>query len=117
MKAFDRTNLKNIRADLNAVLAKYGKSDDITFNIGSIRFSAGEFTTKITAKLAGVKTVGDGQLEHMMKFHNLQAIGMNGRILTGYNSRAFSYPFQYVQVGKKYKCSLAKAIEYFAKAK
>lgn len=46
---FNRANLKNIHADINKALAEVSKKYGITIGTGGIRFSANDFTCRITA--------------------------------------------------------------------
>ena len=112
---FDKTNLKNIRAELNAVLAKYAVTQGMTLELGNIKFSEGEFEAKMKAKINGAVTRTETLLMSQMKYLNLQESGMSGRKLVGYNSRAHAYPFVYEQAGKRFKCSVEMAKMYFAK--
>ena len=47
---FDKVALRVLRTDIEAALAMVGKTHGITIDVGTIRFDASEFTTKITAK-------------------------------------------------------------------
>lgn len=49
IKAFDKSNLKAVRADLNAALATVAAKHGITLNVGNITFRADSFSTKLTA--------------------------------------------------------------------
>ena len=111
---FDKVNLKNIRAELNAVLAKYAVTQGMSLELGNIKFSEGEFEAKLKASIKGAVTRTDTMLASQMQYLNLQQSGLSGRKLVSYNSRAHAYPFVYEQAGKKSKCSVEMAKMYFA---
>jgi len=48
MNTFTKPNLDIIRADVNKALASVAKAHGITLDIGNIRFSEEQFTTKLT---------------------------------------------------------------------
>lgn len=110
---FDKSNLSTIRKDLNALVEAYGKTIGVDFDFGNISFSAGEFKVKMGAKIKGAITRTDTILASLMKSHSLKTEGRDGRVLTGYNSKAYAYPFKYSQGGKNFKCSLESAKMYF----
>ena len=113
IKQFDKTNLKNVRADLNAILSKYAKDNGIEINIGNISFTAGTFTTKMEAKVKGAKTINDVWLDDAMRKFAFVKTSKCGKTLVGYNPRAGKYPYIFEDAGKKYKCSEASAMRYF----
>ena len=115
IKQFDKTNLKTVRQDLNAILSKYAKDNGIEINIGNISFNAGSFTTKMEAKVIGAKTKEDSVLEFMIATNGLTKTSKCGKTLVGYNTRGKAYPFIFENAGKKYKCSEAQAKMYFSK--
>jgi hypothetical protein len=111
---FNKTNLTTVRADINALLAKYGADNGIDFDIGSISFNGSSFTTKLKATVKGAVTKEDIVLNHVMAVKNLAKKSMCGKTLIEYNTRAGKYPFIYQDaVGKKFKCSEAQAKVYF----
>lgn len=112
---FDRSTLQNIRRDLNAVLEKYASANGMEMSLGTIKFSDGEFETKLNAKIVGAKTMKDTLLESVMAARGLQEMGTAGRRLVGYNPRSYKYPFVYEQGGKRFKCSAESAEMYFKK--
>lgn len=114
IQEFSKANLQQIRSELNEVLDNYGKKYGMTLNIGNITFSAGDFSTKLTAKINGAKTQADAIFEHQMSRHKLQKNGIGGRELIGYNARSYAYPFRYIQNGRTYKCSAVQAQVYFS---
>jgi hypothetical protein len=109
MKPIEQLNkitCQKLRAELNAVLAKYGSEANLSFEIGTIRFSASDARMQLTAKVKGVKTSTDRALEQQMKIHGLQEVAPSGARLTAYNSRRYKYPFSYTENGKNYKAPL-----------
>lgn len=56
VKTFDRANLKTIRADLEAALAKVSAKHGIALSAGAISFNSNSFTTKVTAIVANTAT-------------------------------------------------------------
>ena len=115
MKNFDRATLATNRAELNAVLAKYGNEAGLQFELGSMKFSDQSFEVKMSCKIQGGQSLKDKALVQMMEMFNLQENGVGGRILKSYNSRQYKYPFIYEQGGKMFKCSQEQAVRYFAK--
>lgn len=115
IKQFDKTNLKNVREDISAMLSKYAKENGIEFNLGNISFSAGEFNVKLSAKVKGAVTQDDAILNVVMATKGLVKTSKCGKTLIGYNTRGKAYPFIFENAGKKYKCSEAQAKMYFSK--
>lgn len=113
---FDRTNLKNLRADLDALLNKYGVDVNVDFEVGGMKFSEAEVEIKLKAKVRGAKTRSDSTLETYMKLLNLSARNIYGDELVSYNSRAYKMPFVYKgRDGKLYKCSADRAKMMFGR--
>jgi hypothetical protein len=111
---FNKTNLTTVRADINALLAKYGADNGIDFDIGGISFNGNSFTTKLKATVKGAVTKEDIILNQVMSINNLAKNSKCGKTLIEYNTRAGKYPFIYQDaVGKKFKCSEAQAKVYF----
>lgn len=115
MQTFDKATLMKVRAELNAVLAKYGSEAGLEFDIGSIKFTDQSFNATMSCKIKGGQTIQDKALVQMMQILNLQKNGLDGRVLKSYNSRQYRYPFIYEQYGKMYKCSQEQAQRYFVK--
>jgi|GEM_PF-2579097 len=114
MKNFDRATLATIRAELNAVLAKYGDEAGLQFELGSMKFSDQSFEVKMSCKIKGGQSMKDKALVAMMEMLNLRENGSDGRVLKAYNSRQYRYPFVYEQYGKMFKCTQEQAMRYFA---
>ena len=104
---FDRTNLKALRAEMAAVLEKYGVAANLEIAVGNMKFSEAEVEIKVTAKVIGAKTQSDNILETMIKLKGLKVKNSKGDELVGYNSRAHKMPFIYQKAsdGKRYKCA------------
>ena len=111
---FDKANLQKIRADLNAVLAKYGIDQNLELTIGNIKFSDAEFKTQLSVKVVGAKTMANKILEEEVRFLGLKMEGLGGRKLVDYKARNYAYPFIYEQNGKRFKCSAESAKIYFS---
>jgi hypothetical protein len=60
--AFDSSNLKTLRADLDAALAVIAEKHGITLEIGRIGFSAGEFRAQMTGKVEAIAAEQDRSL-------------------------------------------------------
>jgi hypothetical protein len=114
IKRFDKSNLNLIRGDINKILESYAKKNGITIKLGNIRFSEGEFSSKIEAKIPGIETMDDTILKSVMASSKLNKNGRDGRVLVSYNTRSRAYPFVYSQNGKMYKCSKESAQFYFS---
>jgi uncharacterized protein YejL (UPF0352 family) len=113
---FDRTNLKSLRAELAAVLEKYGVSSNLELAVGNMKFTEAEVEIKVTAKVIGAKTRSDNILETMIKLKGLKLKNAKGDELVGYNTRAHKMPFIYLKAsdGKRYKCAEDMAKFMFA---
>ena len=108
---FDKATLNALRSEMQSVMDKYAVKANLDINVGNMRYSDAEVTIKVEAKIKGATTRTDRILEMMMKTNDLKATNSNGDQLTGYNSRAKAYPYQYTcgTTGKRYKCSLQQA--------
>lgn len=111
--SFDRPTLNTLRAEMQAVLDKFGAN--LEFDVGNMRFTDNEVEIKVKAKIKGKKTMSDRQLElaaHSAGIKNL--VNKTGDKLVGYSPRAHRYPFIYERNGRKYKCSEFHARTLFA---
>ena len=113
---FDKANLKSLRAEMQAVLEKYGMSSNLEIEVGNMRFSEAEVEIKVKAKVKGAKTRTDSILESMAKIHGLKLKNSFGDELVQYNSRAYKMPFVYKcgKTGKMFKCDDRSAKTRFA---
>lgn len=115
---FNKANLPSIRKELNALVKEYGQKIGVDFDFGNITFTGSEFKVRMQAQISGSTVVSerkDSILAIQMDMNGLQTQGIGGRVLTGYNSRRYAYPFSYTQDGKNFKCSLISAKMYFSK--
>lgn len=103
---FDRTSLKNLRAEMQALLSKYGVEANVNFEVGNMKFSESEVEIKVSAKIVGAKTLSNVILETRAKALGLVLKNKMGDELVDYNTRAHKMPFVYVsgRDGKRYKC-------------
>jgi hypothetical protein len=110
---FDRANLKNLRADLQAVLDAYAAKNGLEFELGGIRFSDAEATIKVTTKIKGALTRTDAALAL-----EVQRLGLvmekNGKRLVRYDAKKYKFPFIYDVGGKLYKTTELGAKALFA---
>lgn len=111
--AFDRKNLNALRAEMEAVLAKYGMESNLEFSVGGMKFSQSDVEVKVTAKVKGAKTLGDTILESRVKALGL-VMEKNGAKLVRYDSKKYKFPFIYEKGGKLYKTSTEHAKFLFA---
>jgi hypothetical protein len=128
MATITKTQLAQVRADLNAALAMVATKHGIDFAIGTIRFNADTMRTTLsgvargaagtsTAKptdpklvaflTRGARLLGHPSINENDKFHSLSLGTVK---FVGYNTRAKAYPF-IVQTtgGKRYKINEARA--------
>lgn len=103
---FDKTNLKALRAEMNALLNKYGVDTNIEFTVGNMKFSEAEVEIKVTAKVSGAKTFSNVILESRAAALGLKLKNKFGDELVDYNTRSYKFPFVFVDAkdGKRYKC-------------
>lgn len=115
-KNFDKTNLKALRAEMQAVLEKYGVASNLEIEVGNMKFSEAEVEIKIKAKVKGAKTSADSLLETMAKIKGLKLKNSAGDELIEFNTRAYKMPFVYRNAsdGKLYKCDERMAKMRFA---
>lgn len=114
---FTKSNLQDLRKDLDAVLSKYSKESEVHFNVGNIRFSASEATIKLTAKLAdssgAFRSAEAGAFDMFAKLDSI-ALKLNERGVSktlgdvrfvGYKSRNRKYPYivEQIKTGARYK--------------
>ena len=113
---FDKTTLKALRAEMQAVLEKYGVSSNIDFEVGNMKFSSAEVEIKVKAKIKGAKTRTNVILESRVKALGLKITNQFGDELVDYNTRAYKMPFVYkcAKTGKMFKCDDRMAKMRFA---
>lgn len=112
MQSFTKATCQKLRADLNRVLAEYGATEGITFELGNIRFMAEELKiTSVTARIAGARKKEERALDFKFSVYGLKEVNQFGDRLVEYNSRRYQYPFVYIKKadGRRYKTSLEGA--------
>lgn len=112
---FNKATTTAFRAELNAVLAKYGADTNLEFKIGTIRFGVSDARMQIETKIKGALTREDRTISNLVSTYGLNETGRNGEKLVGYNARAHRYPVIYSLGGKRYKTSLDHMKFLFAK--
>ena len=60
---FDRSNLKALRTEMEALLAKYGVDSNLDITVEGMRFSEAEVKINVIAKVKGAKTLANVILE------------------------------------------------------
>lgn len=110
---FDRTTLKTLRSEMEAVLSKYGVDANLNIELGTMRFSDAEVEVKIKASIKGAVTRTDLNLQRMIAAYNLVA-EKNGARLVRYDTKKPKYPFIYEKNGKMFKTTAEHAKLLFA---
>ena len=119
IKEFNKQNLKNLRQDMNAVLAKLEKQYGIQINVGNASYSDNEVTFKTkcnTVSKEGTAITKEAQnwplyaeLNGVSQFSIGDRIALQGKIFSieGWNTRAKKAPVMIKEVGsnKTFKCS------------
>lgn len=113
---FDRKNLTALRAEMSALLSKYGIDSNLEFEVGNMKFSEAEVEIKVKAKVTGAKTLTNVILESRVAALGLKMKNKFGDELVDYNTRAHKMPFVYINAadGKRYKCDERMAKMRFA---
>lgn len=108
---FDKKTLKALRSEMQEVLNKYAVNANLDVSVGNMSYSDAEVTIKVGAKIKGAVTMTDRILEGEVTRYGLKMVNASGDTITGYNTRAGKYPFQYTcgSTGKRYKCSTVQA--------
>ena len=114
IKSFDKATLKALRAEMDAVLAKYGKKTGLDFEVGNMRFTETEVDIKVKAKVTGAKSRAEQGLEVFAKLYGFKLTNSNGDRLVEFKERNRKYPFIFERNGKRYKCSESQARDLFA---
>ena len=107
----NRNEVIHLRAELNAVLKKFGQDRAIPLNmsIGKITYSANEVTMNVKGLLEGTQTKEQKYLDEELKSNGLKREAPNGSILIEYNPRKYKYPFIFINAergNKRFKGSL-----------
>lgn len=113
---FDKSNLTALRAEMNAILSKYGVDANLDISVGNMKFSESEVEIKVTAKVKGAKTFSNVILESRIAALGLKLKNKFGDELVDYNTRAYKMPFVYRcgKTGKMFKCDDRSAKMRFA---
>lgn len=113
---FDRKNLTALRAEMQALLSKYGIDSNLEFEVGSMKFSESDVEIKVKAKVVGAKSFSNVILETRAAALGLKLKNKFGDELVDYNTRAHKMPFVYINAadGKRYKCTEQMAKMRFA---
>jgi len=101
--------LKDVRAELEAVLSKFEKKG-LKFELGTMRYGEKSFSVKLEALVAGSQSKVAAALEAFTTFkeNDIIKIKQLGEVkLVGFNRRAKKYPYmvEVVSSGKPYKLS------------
>jgi hypothetical protein len=113
---FDRKNLNALRAEMQAILSKYGVDSNLEIEVGNMKFSEAEVEIKVKAKVVGAKTMTNYILESRVIALGMKMKNKLGDELVDYNTRAHKMPFVYINAadGKRYKCTEQMAKMRFA---
>jgi len=108
---FDKATLKALRSEMQEVMNKYAVKANLEIAVGNMSYSDAEVTIKVGAKIKGATTRTDRILESEVNKYGLKMQNSSGDAITGYNTRAGKYPFQYTcgSTGKRFKCSTVQA--------
>jgi hypothetical protein len=120
---FTKSNLSDLRKDLDVVLSKYSKESGVHLSIGNIRFGDVEATIKLTATLPNNNnSLQTTEQEAFKRFADLDSISVKlnelgtsrnlGTVkMLGYKTRNRKYPYivEQVSTGSRYKLSTSSA--------
>ena len=120
---FTKSNLNDLRSDLDKVLSKYSNEAGIHCNVGSIRFGEREANIKLTVSLPstnGMFTSAEEEAFNMFSRVDSISVGLHevgsssslGNVkMVGYKSRNRKYPYivEQVSTGSRYKISTSSA--------
>jgi hypothetical protein len=111
-KNFDKKNLNSLHDELQVVLAKYGISSNLQFEVGRMSFTDSTVKITVEAKITGATTVADAHLSWLVKTLGL-VMEKNGARLVRYDRSKWKMPFIYEMGGKMYKCDENRAKQMF----
>jgi hypothetical protein len=119
VKQFNSANLKELRTELNAQMAKIEKKFGIKIDVGNMSYRSDEVSIKVKANtisatgMVNTKEV-DAFIRHSTRlgfshFKVGDRVEIEGHILTikGFNTRASKSPIQLEANGRPYKCTVA----------
>lgn len=114
---FNRSNLPNLRAEINQALKDVATKYGISIAAGNARFSDANATFKLEVSIVSangvVKTQGRTSLETLYPQYVDKVImlsnGVQGKVVE-YHSRRFKYPFtvETLNTKKRYKTTLSQ---------
>jgi len=124
MKSFAKSDIMRLRAEIAAALKQVGIRTGVAFDIGTIRYTAGNARMTLTAVStdsvfvdapggAPTEVTVPQRLQWMIENHNLVRTKA-GKTLVDYDPRKHKYPFIYTKLGKRYKTSQANALLMFS---
>ena len=101
IKGFDKVNLKTIRREVDQALAEVARKHGILLCIGTIRFDAGEFRTKLTGTVLNGKPAetADPQLAKWVKGLNSMSAFRAGLCPKDAGKTINYYGTQYIIIG------------------
>jgi hypothetical protein len=127
MPKFTRTEVKNLRAELEATLKEFGQKHGVEVDVGRITFGE-TFTTKLTlTKGQSLRDIQNRkkaeQFEAHFHLHKIPSRFLDKPFtykgkehkLIGFNHRAKKYPIEYELEGKPYKCTVDYIVNIFEK--
>ena len=114
--SFDKTTLKAMRVEMQAVLDKFAAKSNLEIEIGNMSFDEAEVSIKVKAKVKGAVTMDDKILTMVAKRIGItKMVNAKGYKLVQYKSNSPKFPFVYVKpTGARYKCSEEQAQRMFA---
>jgi hypothetical protein len=120
--SFDKQNLPQLRAEINAALEAIGAKFGVSLQAGNASFQATNATFKLVCQVGEDKSIGDLKDEKAaaalkafqpLYFRDLPLdkhykMGNDVFEITGYNTRGRTQPMQIrsIKSGKGYKCSI-----------
>lgn len=119
MKRFTSLEADNMRQDMERALAEVAKKYGAVANVGNIRYGD-NLSTKITFSKMSENKHGEFVMTKEAKTFLARAESLGFRkdvlgetliyrgkaiVITGYNTRARTYPISYTENGDRYKCS------------
>ena len=90
---FDRSTLRNLRDEMQALLESYGVQTNLEFSVGNMSFSEAEVNIKVAAKVKGATTQVDRILQMEADRLGLDMENAQGEKLVSYKTRARKTPF------------------------
>lgn len=107
--SFDRDTVKQIVKDIDAALATVAAKHGIKVRATRTTYDLAEFSTKVVATIEAAKV--DEDLKNATMFADMLGIDISqpstfpqrlGAVVTGYNTRSRSKPWQFTWKGQRY---------------